>query len=165
MLLTLLLSLVLIAALCILIYAAVGLIQNRKLFTTAPKDIQAAARDHPERFPGARTLGWKLAVICIALMIGAFVYGGYDGIQRGFSLRQHFIRFLIMLYLWKAFDIICLDWFLLTKTRFFQHFYPETEGCAGYHSFGFNRKGQTIRIIVFPFVAALMAWVTVWIAG
>ena len=51
MLLTLLLSLVLIAALCILIYAAVGLIQNRKLFTTAPKDIQAAARDHPERFP------------------------------------------------------------------------------------------------------------------
>ncbi len=41
--LTLLLSLVLILALCLLLYAAVALIQNRKLFTTAPKDIQAAA--------------------------------------------------------------------------------------------------------------------------
>ena len=65
MLLTLLLSLVLILALCLLLYAAVGLIQNRKLFTTAPKDIQAAAKDHPERFYGARALGWKLAVISI----------------------------------------------------------------------------------------------------
>ena len=25
-------------------------------------------------------------------------------------------------------------------SHFFQHYYPETEGCAGYHSFGFNRK-------------------------
>jgi hypothetical protein len=31
---------------------------------------------------------------------------------------------------------------LLTKTHFFQHFYPETEGCEGYHRFGFKRKGQ-----------------------
>ena len=46
---------------------------------------------------------------------------------------------------------------LLTKSHFFQHFYPETEGCAGYRSFGFNRRGQIIRIIVFPFVAAALA--------
>ena len=159
MLLTLLLSLVLVAALCILLYAAVALIQNRKLFTSAPKDIQAAAKEHPERFPGAHALGWKLAVISILLMVGAFVYGGYDGVRRGFTFWQLFLRFLVMLYLWKAFDIICLDWLLLTKSHFFQHFYPETEGCAGYHSFGFNRKGQLIRIAVFPFVAALMAWI------
>ena len=62
-----------------------------------------------------------------------------------------------MLYLWKAFDIIFLDWLLLTKTHFFQHFYPETECCEGYHSFGFNRKGQLIRIAVFPLVAAALA--------
>ena len=165
MLLTLFLSLVLIIALFGLVCAAVGLIQNRKLFTTAPKDIQDAATDHPERFPGARMLGWKLAAICIFLMAGAFLYGGYDGIQNRFSFWQHFFRFLTMLYLWKAFDIICLDWLLLTKSHFFQHFYPETEGCDGYHQFGFNRKGQTIRIIVFPFVAALMAGLAVWIGG
>ena len=45
MLLTLLLSLILMASLFGLICAAVGLIQNRRLFTTAPKDIQAAAAE------------------------------------------------------------------------------------------------------------------------
>ena len=51
----------------------------------------------------------------------------------------------------------CLDWLLLTKPHFFQRFYPETEGCAGYRSFGFNRKGQLIRIAVFPFAAAALS--------
>lgn len=119
MLLTFQLSLILILALCLLIYAAVGLIQNRKLFTTAPKDIQAAATDHPERFKGAHMLGWKLAIISIFAMISAFFYGGYDGIKQGFSFWKHFLRFIIMLYLWKAFDIVCLDWLLLTKSHFF----------------------------------------------
>jgi hypothetical protein len=163
MLLTLLLSLVLILALCLLLYAAVTLIQNKKLFTTAPKDIQAAALEHPERFRGAHALGWKLAVISILLMIGAFLYGGWDGIKNGFTFWQFFLRFLVMLYLWKAFDIICLDWLLLTKSHFFQHYYPETEGCEGYHQFGFNRKEQITRIALFPFVAALMAGVAVLI--
>ena len=58
-----------------------------------------------------------------------------------------------------------LDWLLLTKSRFFQRYYPETEGCAGYHSFGFNRKEQLIRLAVFPFVAVLMAFLSLWIGG
>ena len=98
-------------------------------------------------------------------MIGAFVYGGYDGAKRGFTFWRHWLRFAVMLYLWKAFDVVCLDWLLLTKSRFFQHFYPETEGCAGYHSFGFNRKEQMIRLAVFPFAAALMALAAMWIGG
>jgi hypothetical protein len=165
MLLTLLLSFVLIFALCLLIYAAVGLIQEKRLFTTGPKDIQEAAADHPERFRGAHAMGWILAVISILLMAGAFIYGGYDGIKNSFSYRQFFFRFIVMLYLWKAFDIVCLDWLLLTRSHFFQHFYPETEGCAGYSQFGFNRKEQIIRIIVFPFAAALMAAAAMWIGG
>ncbi len=155
--LTLLLALIFIAAVFGALYAIVGLIQNKKLMTTAPKDIQEVAQEHPERFRGAHALGWKLAIICFLIMIGVFVYGGYDGVKNGFSFWQFFLRFLLILYIWKAFDIICLDWLLLTKSHFFQHFYPETEGCAGYHQFGFNRKGQIIRIIVFPFVAAAMA--------
>ena len=161
--LTLMLSLVLIAALCVLICAAVILIQDRRLFTTAPKDIQAAALDHPERFPGAHALGWALAIVSVLTMAGAFIYGGYDGIRNGYDFWRLFVRFVMMLYIWKAFDIICLDWILLTKTRFFQRFYPETDGCAGYRQFGFNRKGQTARILIFPFIAALMAWTAVWI--
>ena len=157
MLVTLLLSLILIASIFGALCAAVGLIQNKKLFTTAPKDVQAAAKEHPERFSGQHLLGWKLAILCLLLAIGTFVYGGRDGIRNGFSFWQFFLRFLVMLYLWKAFDIVCLDWLLLTRSHFFQHFYPETEGCAGYRSFGFNRKGQLIRIAVFPFAAAAMA--------
>ena len=110
-------------------------------------------------------LGWKLAVLCLLVMAGVFVYGGYDGIRQGYNFWRHFARFLAMLWLWKAFDIVCLDWLLLTRTHFFQHFYPETEGCEGYHQFGFNRKGQMIRIAVFPFVAALMAWIACLIGG
>ncbi len=157
MLLTLLLALIFITAVFGALYAIVGLIQNRKLMTTAPKDIQEAAKDHPERFRGARALGWALGIACLFVMIGVFVYGGCDGIKNGFAFWQFFLRFLLILYIWKAFDIICLDWLLLTRSHFFQHFYPETEGCAGYHQFGFNRKGQITRIIVFPFVAAAFA--------
>ena len=157
MLLTLLLALIFIAAVFGALYAVVGLIQNKKLMTTAPKDIQEAAKDHPERFHDARALGWKLAIICLLIMIGVFVWGGHDGVKNGFTFWQFFLRFILILYIWKAFDIICLDWLLLTKSHFFQHFYPEPEGCAGYRQFGFNRKGHIIRIIVFPFVAAAFA--------
>ena len=57
------------------------------------------------------------------------------------------------------------DRMLLTKLHFFQHFYPETEGCAGYHQFGFNRKEQLVRLAVFPFVSALMALAAMRIGG
>jgi hypothetical protein len=88
------------------------------------------------------------------------VYAGCDARKNGFTFWQTAGRYLLILYLWKAFDIIALDWFLLTKSHFFQHYYPETEGCEGYHSFGFNRKEQLIRLAVFPFVSALLSWIT-----
>ncbi|MBR0134913.1 MAG: hypothetical protein IJM18_01815 [Clostridia bacterium] len=159
MVVTLFLSLVLIVSLIVMLLSAVILVQDKRLFTTAPKDIRAAAKEHAERFPGARALGWVLIVLSVAAMLGAFVYGAYDGVKNGFTFLQFFLRFIIMLYLWKAFDIICLDWLLLTKTHFFQHFYPETKGCAGYSQFGFNRKGQLIRIAVFPIISLLIAWI------
>lgn len=71
MLLTILLSFVLIVSVCLLLYAAVALIQDRRFFTTAPKDIQAAAIEHPERFPGAHALGWVLAIISLLAMMSA----------------------------------------------------------------------------------------------
>ena len=156
---TLLLSMILMAALFLMIWAAVALVQSPKLFTTAPKDIQAAVQEHEERFPGARALGWFLLLLCVLLFFGAFLYAGWDGIRHGYGFRKFAGRFLTMLYLMKAFDILVLDWFLLTKSHFYQHYYPETEGCAGYHQFGFNRKEQFAHIILFPFLAALLAWI------
>lgn len=165
MLLSVLLALIMIVGMVLLLFSAVALIQDRRFFTTAPKDIQEAVLDHPERFPGAHALGYALAVCGLALIAGAFVYGAYDGIRNGFSFWQLFLRFLVILYLWKAFDMICFDRLLLTRSHFFQHYYPETEGCAGYSQPDFNRKEQLIRIAAFPFVAALLAGIAVLIGG
>ena len=118
-------------------------------------------KDRPaeERFPGARALGWTLLVVYALMFPAAFVYGGWDGMQNGYGYRDFAARFLAMLYLMKAFDIIFLDWFLLTKAHFYQHYFPETEGCAGYHQFGFNRREQLAQIVRFPFIALLLAWI------
>ena len=163
MLLTLLLSVILMAALFLLLFAGVAFIQKKSLFSSAPQDIQDAIKKHGERFPGMHILGWILAGISIAAFVGAFAWGCMDGVKNGYGFWDFFIRFLIMLLLLKAFDIIFFDWFLLTKTGFYQHYFPETEGLAGYNSFGFNRKEQIIQTIMMPFVALLLAWVgTVW---
>ena len=79
--------------------------------------------------------------------------------RKGFIFDQFLVRFLVILLGMKAFDIIVLDYILITKTQFFQHYIPETKGCAGYHSFGYNRKEQLWRIVTLPFAALLTAWV------
>ena len=159
MLVTILLSLVFIASICLMLYSAVALVQNKKFFGSAPKDVQAAIQDKPERFKGARLLGWKLIIISIIAICAAFFFAGYNGIQNGFSFWQFFARFLIMLYLYKAFDMVCFDWLLLTKSHFFQHYYPEIEGCESLEKYGFNLKSQIAKLIAFPFVSLLAAWI------
>ena len=159
MLVTLILSIILMAAFFLMLFAAVALVQDRRLLKSAPRDVQAAMLEHKEPFCGARAIGWTLFIIAILLFPAVSLYGAWDGLRHDFSFWQFAGRFLVMLYLLKAFDIIFCDWFLLTKSHFFQHFYPETEGCAGYHQFGFNRKEQLVRIVVFPFVALFEAWI------
>ncbi|MBR0277084.1 MAG: hypothetical protein IJQ50_01305 [Clostridia bacterium] len=154
MLLTLILSLTVILSVLLMLYSAVALIQKKALFPSAPKDIQAVIRDRKkERFKGARILGVILLVISMLGFAGAFLYGAIDGIHNDFSVWQFFLRFSVIFYIYKTFDIICLDWLLLTKLHFFQHYYPETNGCEGYRKFGFNRKSQIMKIILFPFIS------------
>lgn len=157
MLTTIILSIILMISIFIMIWSAVALIQQKKFFTTAPKDIQKVIIERNERFQGARLLGYVIALICTIAFIGAFIYGAYDGIVHHYTLMMFFIRFIIMLYLYKAFDIIFLDWFLLTKSHFYQHYFPETKDCEGFHKFGFNRKEQIREIIIYPFIALLFA--------
>ncbi len=67
MMITMLLSLALMAALFLMLFAAGSPVQNKRLFTSAPKDIQAAVRPKPERFPGQHVLGrlpLVIAVVC-----------------------------------------------------------------------------------------------------
>ena len=126
-----------------------ALVHKKALFSSAPKDVQVAIKERKEeRFRGARIFGRKLIIISIIGIACAVFFAAYDGIRHNFTLWQFFLRFLIMYYIYKAFDIICFDWLLLTKSRFFQHYYPEIEGCESLEKFGFNRKSQ---IIIAPY--------------
>ena len=104
-------------------------------------------------------IGRILLILCALDFGGVIIYGGWDGVQKGFTFGQFLVRFLVILFGMKAFDIIGLDCILITKTQFFQHYIPETKGCAGYHRFGYNRKEQLGQILTLPFAALLTAWV------
>lgn len=161
MLVTITLSIILMIGLFGMIYSIAALIQFKKLMSTAPIDIQKAILVHPERFKGAHLLGWIIMIACVITYLFAFVYGGYEGLKNDYSFFQFFIRFLMMLWLMKAFDIIFIDWFILTKSHFFQHYFPETEGCVGYKQFGFNRKEQITQIILFPLIALTLSFICI----
>ena len=156
---TLILTLTMCALLFLMIWSATYFYPWTGLLRFFPKDIEEKARLHQPPFPAAPVIGWILMLLCALGFVGVIVYGGWDGVKKDFTFGQFFVRFLVMLFGMKAFDIIALDFFLITKMQFFQHYIPETKGCAGYHSFGYNRKEQLRRIVTLPFAALLTAWV------
>lgn len=125
-----------------------------------PRDVQEALRPRLERLPMTpkRVLGWIILILFAAGYLALFIVGGVDGMRRGFTYRQFFLRFFTIGAVIKAFDIIALDWFLLTKTRFFQHYFPETEGCAGWKDFGYNRRQQIRQCAMIVIGTAVTAW-------
>ena len=158
MTITIILTLIMCALLFLMIWAAAYFYPWERLLEFFPEDIEEKAKQHKPPFTAAPAIGWSIMVLCMLGFIGVIVYGGWDGVQRGYSFAQFLVRFLAMLFGVKAFDIIGLDYILITKTQFFQHYIPETKGCAGYHNFGFNRKEQIRQCIMLPFVALLTAW-------
>ena len=164
MILTILLSLAGCALLFLGIWGVTVTMPTKRLAKNFPRDVQEALRTRlaewecqpmtPRRF-----LGWVILTLFCAGYIALFVIGGIDGLLKGFSFGQFFLRFFIIGASIKAFDIIALDWFLLTKTRFFQHYFPETEGCAGWQDFGYNRKQQARQCVMIVVGSLIAAWV------
>ena len=150
------------AGLFLLLLGGVGFIQDKKFFSSAPQQVRdAVPASRPERFPGQRAVGWAMIVLAFALMGGAFVLGAWDGIRVGFSFRQFVTRFLTMLLLLKAFDVLFFDFFLLCRAglNFFPHFYPEVKEILGLHQFGYNWKTHLTHILLFPVASMALAWV------
>ena len=156
---TLLLTLGMMLTLFLMVWAAARFMPWKRLMDFFPEDIQAAAKDHAPPFRAAPAIGWVLMALCMLGFVGLIVYGGWDGVRNGYSFGQFLARFLIILFGVKLFDIVGLDYILITKTHFFQHYLPETEGCAGYHQFGYNRREQLRQIVCLPFAALLTAWI------
>lgn len=159
MLVTLALSAVMMAGLFLLLWAGVGFIQDERFFSSAPQAAKDVLRPHKERFPGAHAIGWIMAVVAILLMVVPLVIGGWDGVRRGFGFWQFFTRFAVMLLAVKAFDILFFDFYLLCRSRFFSHYYPEVGPVLGPHIFGYNWKSHLVQIVLMLAASLVLAWV------
>ncbi len=163
MLTTIILTIANMVILFMMILAATVFMPYRGLVKNFPEDVQERLKprldetDHKPKAP--RIIGGIIVIILCIMFCGTFVAGGIDGRNNGFTFGQFLLRFLIISFGVKAFDIIALDYFLLTRTHFFQHFFPETEGCKGWKQFGYNRKqqlGQCIFMLILCFVLAFV---------
>lgn len=162
MLLTILLSVMMMAGLFLMLLGGVGFIQDKRFFSSAPKEVYDAVPDQkPERFPGQHLLGWIMIVLSFLLMGGAVFLGAWDGIRNGFGFWQFFLRFTVMLLGLKAFDIGFFDWFLLCNAglNFFPHFYPEVKAVLGRYLFGYNWKTHLSHVLLGIPLCALLAWI------
>lgn len=161
MLLTIFLAIVFCVAITLMMLAAVAFIQNEKLFSSAPKEVQEniIARDK-ELFYGAEKIGWTLMLFSILLLVGVVVISIWDGFRSEYKFWQFFARFIIILTVYKIYDMICFDYFLLMKYHFFQFYYPELEHVFNGMKYGFNLKSQLLKLfVIFPAVSAVAAWI------
>ena len=156
---TLLATLAIMAAYFLILYGAVGFIQDKRFFSSAPKENLAAIPDKKERFPGAHIVGWIIEVFALSLFIAAVVVSAWDGVKNGFGFLRFFARFLVMLYCMELYDIFFFDWFLLCRSGFFPHFYPELKGIVGPHMFGYNKRTHIIHFVVYIPICAAAAWI------
>ena len=153
MIITLLLSVMMMAGLFLLLVGGVGSIQDKRFFSSAPQQVIDAVPEHrPERFKGQHAVGWVMIVL---------VLGAWDGIRNGFTFRQFAGRFMTMLCLLKAFDVIFFDWVLLSNAGLglFPYYYPETKTVLGRHLFGYNKKTHIAHVIGFIPGVALLSWI------
>ena len=161
MLRTVFLSIVFCAAITLMLLSAVAFIQDKKFFSSAPKEAQEVLLPREnELFYGARIIGWTLMVFSILMILGVGVISIWDGLRNGFTFRQFFIRFVIIFTIYKLYDMICFDYFLLMKFRFFQYYFPEVGSVYPLKKYGFNIKSQLLKLLViFPAASALAAWI------
>lgn len=156
---TIILSIAMMAELFLMLWSAVGFIQDKRFFTSAPKAAQDVIQPKAERFRGQHAVGWLLMIFALGLLIGAIILGASDGLQKGFGFWQFFVRFALMQLLLKAFDILFFDWVLLCNSNFFAHYYPEVKGIYGPEIFGYNKRAHLIQIVLMLVGSLLAAWI------
>ncbi len=122
-----------------------------------PEDVRLAGKDHPEPPKGKQTIAHLLLAIFLVAMFGGIIYLGIDGVRNGYGFWKLTTRFIIMLYVMKAFDIIVQDQWLVMTVGYFKKIFPETSDCAGWKNREFNNKNQIARIIAYPFLSMMVA--------
>ena len=161
MLLTVFLSIVFCVAITLMLFSAIAFIQDKKFFSSAPKEAQEVVKPREkELFYGARAIGWTLMVFSFLMIAGVGVISIWDGFRSDFTFIQFFLRFVTIFTVYKIYDMICFDYFLLMKYKFFQFYYPEVESVYTGRKYGYNIKSQLLKLLViFPAASALAAWI------
>ena len=161
MLLTLFLALVCCSSITLLLIAAVAFVQKNEFFSSAPKEVRELLKPrNKELFRGAHTFGWVLMILSSLSIMSAFVIAIWDGLRNNYTFLQFFIRFVLMLTIYKLYDMVFFDWFLLCKFGFFQYYFPETAPALKGRRYGFNIRSQLLKLfVIFPAVSVLAAWI------
>ena len=98
--------------------------------------------------------------ISVLVILGVGAISVWDGFRSGFTFWQFFLRFALIFTIYKVYDMVCFDYFLLMKFKFFQYYFPETESAMKGRKYGFNLKSQLLKLfIIFPAASALAAWI------
>ncbi len=161
MLLTVFLAIVFCMAITLLLIAAVAFVQDRRLFSSAPEEAREVIQPkEKELFYGAKAMGWVLMILSALVIFGIGVISIWDGRKNGFGFWGFFRRFVFILTVYKIYDMVFFDWFLLCRFHFFQHYYPEVESVYRNRKYGYNLKSQLLKLFVlFPAASALAAWI------
>ena len=123
-----------------------------------PQDIRDAAKDHPDPPKERRIIGYLLIAVVAIAYAGGIVLIGTDALRHSCGFWQIFGRYLLFMYGYKVFDILVQDQYIVIKKKYFLRFFPETKDCKSWNNRSFNKSNQLKRLIAFPFVCALMAW-------
>ena len=155
------LTIVFCAAITLMLLSVVAFVRDKRLFSSAPKEAQEVIRPRSEElFYGARTIGWTLIAFSIFMILGVGVISIWDGFRSGFTFLQFFLRFVLIFDIYKVYDMICFDYFLLMKFKFFQHYFPAVESVYNGRKYGYNIKSQLLKLfLIFPAVSALAAFI------
>ena len=91
MLLTLFLAIIVCAAVTLMLISAVAFIQDKRLFSSAPKEALALIQPKQnELFSGAHVMGWVLLIFSAVMILGALAVAIWDGFRSGYTLAQFF---------------------------------------------------------------------------
>ena len=161
MLLTIFLAIVFCSAMALMLIACVAFIQDNRFFGSAPKEArEVIIQKDQELFYGARVIGWTLFIMSVLMILGVGVIAIWDGLRSNYTFQQFFIRFLLIFTIYKICDMSLIDYFLLLKFHFFQHYYPEAADVMKGRKYGFNIKSQLLKLfVIFPAVSALATWI------
>lgn len=109
MLLTVIVALILCVLEITALVVASPMMKPAFLLGFLPEDVRLAAKDHPEPPKGKQIFAYVIFAVFIIVMIGGIIFVGMDGVRSGCGFWELTLRFLVVLYINKAFDILVQD--------------------------------------------------------